>query len=330
MSLAFFRKSEPEPRSGGRGRSAAEDRHRARRRRRARLGAYRRAARTRRDRRHARRRRRRLDRRGGRRLLRGRAARRARGFRALADPAQRVQPPRRLVQRRRPDRRRPACARGSRPRWATLRIENLPIRFVAVATEIGAGHEVWLKSGPLVDAMRASYALPGVFEPVRIGGRWLFDGAIVNPVPVNVARAFGADWVIALAIGGDGRAAAPRCTTPADDESNRPRRPRRSRGRRMMRALRRRGLWLRRAWTARGGRARRRLGHGQHVQHHPGPHHALAPGRRSARYLMTLKPGKIGLFEFHRAAELIEIGRAAVRKARDEILEQLELNSALA
>ena len=64
-----------------------------------------------------------------------------------------------------------------------LRIEDLPIRYAGVATEIGSGHEIWLKRGPLVDAMRASYALPGVFEPVRIAGRWLFDGAIVNPVP---------------------------------------------------------------------------------------------------------------------------------------------------
>ena len=63
------------------------------------------------------------------------------------------------------------------------RIEDLGVRFAAVATEIGAGHEIWLRSGPLVEAMRASYALPGVFEPVNIGGRWLFDGAIVNPVP---------------------------------------------------------------------------------------------------------------------------------------------------
>ena len=77
------------------------------------------------------------------------------------------------------------------------------MRFAGVATEIGTGHEVWLQRGSLVDAMRASYALPGVFEPVRIGGRWLFDGAIVNPVPVSVARALGADRVIALSISSD-------------------------------------------------------------------------------------------------------------------------------
>lgn len=82
-------------------------------------------------------------------------------------------------------------------------IEDLPIRFAAVATELGSGHEVWLSKGPLVPAMRASYALPGVFEPVKLGGRWLFDGALVNPVPVTGARALGADIVIAINLNGD-------------------------------------------------------------------------------------------------------------------------------
>src|SRR5271154_3435523 len=84
-----------------------------------------------------------------------------------------------------------------------LQIEDLPIRFAGVATEIGDGHEIWLRRGSLVEAIRASYALPGVFEPVKVDGRWLFDGAIVNPVPVSVARALGAERVIALNITSD-------------------------------------------------------------------------------------------------------------------------------
>ena len=84
-----------------------------------------------------------------------------------------------------------------------LYIEKLPRRFVAVATEIGTGHEVWLSRGKLVDAMRASYALPGIFKPVEINGRWLFDGALVNPIPVSVARALGARYVIAVNINAD-------------------------------------------------------------------------------------------------------------------------------
>ncbi len=69
---------------------------------------------------------------------------------------------------------------------------------MAVATEIGTGHEVWLSRGSLVEAVRASYALPGVFRPVKIDGRWLFDGALVNPIPVSVCRALGARYVIAV------------------------------------------------------------------------------------------------------------------------------------
>jgi len=82
-------------------------------------------------------------------------------------------------------------------------IEGLAKRYVAVATEIGTGHEIWLSRGRLVDAMRASYALPGVFRPVCINGRWLFDGALVNPVPVSVCRALGARYVIAVNVNWD-------------------------------------------------------------------------------------------------------------------------------
>lgn len=83
------------------------------------------------------------------------------------------------------------------------RIEELDRKFVAVATEIGTGHEVWMNKGNLVHAMRASYALPGIFKPVNINGRWLFDGAMVNPVPVSVCRALGADIVIAVNLNSD-------------------------------------------------------------------------------------------------------------------------------
>jgi NTE family protein len=88
-------------------------------------------------------------------------------------------------------------------RLKEIQIERLPRRFVAVATEIGSGHEVWLSCGRLVDAMRASYALPGIFRPVRIDGRWLFDGALVNPIPVSVCRALGARYVIAVNVNSD-------------------------------------------------------------------------------------------------------------------------------
>jgi NTE family protein len=83
------------------------------------------------------------------------------------------------------------------------RIEDLPIRFAAIATEFNTGHEIWLTRGRLTDALKASYALPGIFPPVRIGGRWLVDGALVNPVPVSAARALGARLVIAVNLNAD-------------------------------------------------------------------------------------------------------------------------------
>ncbi|QPF82558.1 patatin-like phospholipase family protein [Bradyrhizobium genosp. L] len=82
-------------------------------------------------------------------------------------------------------------------------IEDLAVKFASVATEVRTGHEIWLTHGPLVDAMRASYALPGIFAPVLIGDRWLVDGALVNPVPVSAARALGAEIVIAANLSSD-------------------------------------------------------------------------------------------------------------------------------
>ena len=82
-------------------------------------------------------------------------------------------------------------------------IEDLPIKFASVATEVRTGHEIWLTRGRVVDAMRASYALPGIFSPVMIGDRWLVDGALVNPVPVSAARALGAEIVIAANLSSD-------------------------------------------------------------------------------------------------------------------------------
>ena len=77
-------------------------------------------------------------------------------------------------------------------------ITALPIAFAAVATDLGNGREVWLKEGKIMEAVRASIALPGLFAPVERDGRWLVDGGLVNPVPVSLCRALGADLVIAV------------------------------------------------------------------------------------------------------------------------------------
>jgi NTE family protein len=82
-------------------------------------------------------------------------------------------------------------------------IEDLAVKFATVATEVRTGHEIWLTHGRLVEAMRASYALPGIFAPVLVGDRWLVDGTLVNPVPVSAARALGAEIVIAANVSSD-------------------------------------------------------------------------------------------------------------------------------
>jgi NTE family protein len=77
-------------------------------------------------------------------------------------------------------------------------IESLERTFGAVATDLATGREIWLRDGPLVESLRAAIALPGFITPVRVDGRWLVDGGLVNPVPVSLCRALGADSVIAV------------------------------------------------------------------------------------------------------------------------------------
>jgi len=208
-----------------------------------------------------------------------------------------------------------------------MRIEDLPIRFAGVATELGGGHEIWLQRGPLVEAIRASYALPGVFEPVRIDGRWLFDGAIVNPVPVSVARALGAERVIALNISSDnaGRGTAiqapfGRLKPPAPLVEP------------LVEAANGAGGVIARWWRG--------------SPRPPADPDSAPPGLLTVMVnafdilqdrimrsrlagdppdaLVQVKVGRIGMFEFNRADELIAIGREAVRKAAAEIAGHVE------
>lgn len=79
----------------------------------------------------------------------------------------------------------------------------LPLPFACVATDLASGREVWLKEGSVAAAVRASIALPGLFAPVNRDGRLLVDGGLVNPVPVSLCRALGADIVIAVDLGSD-------------------------------------------------------------------------------------------------------------------------------
>lgn len=82
-------------------------------------------------------------------------------------------------------------------------IEQLAMPYGAVATSLYGGTEVWLRQGSTVDAVRASIALPVLFTPVRRDGQMLVDGGLVNPVPVSLVRAMGADVVIAVDLNSD-------------------------------------------------------------------------------------------------------------------------------
>jgi NTE family protein len=79
-----------------------------------------------------------------------------------------------------------------------VEIDELPVPYGAVATELGSGREIWLRHGKMLDAVRASCALPGIFRPAVRDGVLLVDGGLVNPVPVSMCRALGADLVIAI------------------------------------------------------------------------------------------------------------------------------------
>lgn len=82
-------------------------------------------------------------------------------------------------------------------------IEELEIPFAAVATNLMTGEEQWLRSGSLLEAVRASIALPGLFTPARDDDRWLVDGGLVNPVPISLCRALGAERIIAVNLNGN-------------------------------------------------------------------------------------------------------------------------------
>ncbi len=90
-----------------------------------------------------------------------------------------------------------------RRNWADRSIDELGVPFGTVATSLRTGAEVWLRHGSTLDAVRASIALPGLFAPVRWEGSLLVDGGLVNPIPVSLARAMGADIVIAVDLGSD-------------------------------------------------------------------------------------------------------------------------------
>jgi len=208
----------------------------------------------------------------------------------------------------------------------TMAIEDLPIRFAAIATEVGTGHEVWLTHGSLALALRASYALPGIFPPVRIGGRWLVDGALVNPVPVSAARALGARVVIAVNIDADrfGRGAtiASHGSEPGDIQSGTPPLEPRNGFARLRgmfgaeRALKRQII----AGDVRPGFSTVMI-ESFNIMQDRLTRMRLAGDPPDIH--ITPRIGHVGWLDFHRAAEAISVGQSATEKALDSIAESI-------
>jgi NTE family protein len=86
---------------------------------------------------------------------------------------------------------------------ADIAIENAHPTFGAVATDLHSGRETWFTQGSIIDAVRASIALPGLLTPLRMRDRWLVDGSLVNPIPVSLCRALGADIIVGVSLNGD-------------------------------------------------------------------------------------------------------------------------------
>ena len=204
-------------------------------------------------------------------------------------------------------------------------IEDLPLKFATVATEVRTGHETWLTHGRMVDAMRASYALPGIFAPVLIGDRWLVDGALVNPVPVSAARALGAEIVIAANLSSDIFAHSTTiysygASAVAREEPVKPITPKRGLGK-FFSAERA----VKREFFGTGGR--------------PGISSVMVDAfnimqDRITRarlagdppdLLITPRVGQIGWFDFHRADELIAHGTRAAERAMASVQEVIDV-----
>lgn len=203
-------------------------------------------------------------------------------------------------------------------------IEDLPARFAAIATELATGHEIWLTRGRLVDAMHASYALPGIFTPVRLGGRWLVDGALVNPVPVAAARALGARMVIAVNLNSEltGRGGTISSHGPDEDDTA------------ALKQLREQadasGLsifnperFMKRHFinAARGPNISSVMIDAFDIMQDRVTRARLAGDPPDV--LISPRLGKVGLFDFHRGKEATAIGTHAAERAIDEIKETI-------
>ena len=193
-----------------------------------------------------------------------------------------------------------------------LDFAHLDLPFACVATDLASGREVWLREGSVPEAVRASIALPGLLTPAAHDGRVLVDGGLVNPVPVSLCRAVGADLVIAVDLGSDmvGRAWRHAGVEPVDrDEGDEP------------------------GWVS---RMLGRFGVGPLAEEEPQPAEEALPSMVSvmatsinimqiriarsrlagepADVLLSPRVGQLSMLDFHRGAEAIAEGEAAVHR----------------
>lgn len=207
-------------------------------------------------------------------------------------------------------------------------IESLPKLFTAVAVDLQRQRVVWLRSGPLWDALRASFAIPGLFTPHEVDGRLLVDGGLLAPLPITATRLSGAHRLVAVDMhswpdrppGHLAQSGPPRPPEPANAEEHEG--------------------WLERVGDWIGSH----VGHGGEVPHDGDREPAIPTGRTAiglielmsrsldtmqaqiARVELALDPPELVIriprdacqfYEFWRAAELIDIGRAEAEKALD-------------
>lgn len=195
-------------------------------------------------------------------------------------------------------------------------IESYVTQYAAVATDMATGREIWLQSGPIHEAVRASIALPGIFSPTRMDGKWLLDGGLSNPIPVSVCRALGADVIIAVNLNGElvGR----RFTEPEPPAATAPSRVSVEVVRRMLAQ-----------WPGASRRKERSIAPAPPDEAAPGYFDVLATSinimqdhitrtrlaGEPPHVMLVPRLRKIGLMEFNRAEEAIAEGRACVEQA---------------
>src|SRR5215467_7467590 len=184
---------------------------------------------------------------------------------------------------------------------------DVPMRLAAIATEIGTGHEIWLTRGRLSEAMAASYALPGIFPPKLIGGRWLMDGAMVNPLPISAARALGARLVIAVNLNADNFGRGTTIQDHGPDAEDDARRAQHELDRT------RRGIF-------RPGRSTVMVEAFQVMQDR------ITRSRLAGDppdVMISPRLGRVNLFDFHRAKDTIALGAEATEKSIEAISESI-------